>query len=97
MGTQHITPARKVALVIGVNGLPASGQPELRYAEASAARLAELLARPACGFELHGGEPLLGAQATSEAIRTALLDLARELGPDDLLLISFTGHGVWQT
>jgi len=52
---QNTTPARKVALVIGVNASPASGQPELRCAETSAARLAERLARPACGVEPHAG------------------------------------------
>ncbi len=86
-------PQRKIALVIGVNGGPKTDLAPLRFAEATAKQLAEVLAAPASGFELYGGQPLLGAAATSDAVRHAVFDARRAAGRNGLLLISYIGHG----
>ncbi|WP_245863280.1 caspase family protein [Candidatus Viridilinea mediisalina] len=82
-----------IALIIGINGGPESDLPELRYAEATAMQLAKALTAVASGFRLHGGEPLLGAAATTDAVRRAIFDARRAAGEDGFLLIYYVGHG----
>lgn len=89
------TTKQRVALVIGVNVALASGKSALLYAEASAQQVANVLTQPACGFVLHGDAPMLGAAATNDAVRSAIIRLIRTLGPPDTLLIYFVGHGQW--
>lgn len=54
--------------------------------------MAEVLEQQ-CGFELFM-PPLLGEQASSEAIRKAIRKLARDRSDDDFLLLYFSGHGL---
>ena len=86
---------RKLALIVGVNEAKESEQAALRFAKASAVRLAEALAAPACGFSIHNEAPLLGPAATAANVRRTTLKLLRTLtAPDDLLVIVFIGHGI---
>ena len=70
------TQGKRLALVIGVNGSPYATASTLEYAVDDANAMAEVL-QSSCGFELL--EPaLVGESATSERIKTAILDLAEE-------------------
>jgi hypothetical protein len=55
--------------------------------------LRELLTSPACGYPSANVTQLLDDQATAGGIRTALADLATRTGPDDTVVIFFSGHG----
>src|SRR5437588_8901310 len=82
---------RRIALVIGVNEASDSNLPPLRHAAADAEGIAEVLQQH-CGFELLM-PPLLGENATSERIKTAVLELAWGRTERDFLLLYFSGHG----
>src|SRR6266702_6846573 len=83
---------RRIALVIGVNHAVDSLIPfPLRYAVDDAKVMAEVL-HEHCGFELLV-PPILSEQATSEKVKTAILDLAWNRTDDDFLLLYFSGHG----
>nr|BBH92098.1 hypothetical protein KTA_02970 [Thermogemmatispora argillosa] len=82
---------RRLALVIGVNGPPAPGRAPLAFAEADACGMAEVLQQDGCGFCLVV-PPVLGAQATTEQVRKAVLALALELQEEDFGLVFFSGH-----
>ncbi|MBP1468917.1 tetratricopeptide repeat protein, partial [Candidatus Chloroploca sp. M-50] len=86
-------PPPNIALVIGVNGGPETGLAPLRFAEETAQQVARALVAPACGFTLHGDGPLLGAAATTDAVRRAIFDARRAAGRTGLLLIYYIGHG----
>ncbi len=88
---------RNIALVIGVNGGPETGLAPLRYAEETARQVARTLTAPASDFTLHGGGPLLGEAATSDAVRKAIFDARRDAGSNGLLLIYYIGHGRYIT
>ena len=88
---------RTIALVIGVNGGPETGLAPLRYAEETARQVARTLTAPASDFTLHGGGPLLGEAATSDAVRRAIFDARRATGRAGLLLIYYIGHGRYIT
>ncbi|MGQ9611642.1 hypothetical protein, partial [Chloroflexus sp.] len=81
----------KIALVIGVNGGSETGLAPLRYAEETAHQVASVLASPVCNFKLHGGGPLLGEAATTDAVRRAIFDARRAAGQHGTLLLSATG------
>ncbi len=83
--------------MIGVNDSPQSGLAPLRYAEATAQQIASALAAPACGFTLHGDGPLLGDQATTDAVRSAVFAARRAAGRDGMLLIYYIGHARYLT
>lgn len=87
----------KIALVIGVNGGPETGLAPLRYAEETARQVARMLASSACNFKLHGGGPLLGEAATTDAVRKAIFDARRAAGQHGTLLIYYIGHGRYVT
>jgi hypothetical protein len=53
--------------------------------------MASVLQQECCGFELVR-PPLLGEEATTEQVRTALLDLAESLQEGDFALFFFSGH-----
>ncbi|MBP7053443.1 MAG: caspase family protein [Phycisphaerae bacterium] len=77
---------KRFALLIGINGYrPLSGLMPLKYAEADAAALADLLSEQ-CGFET---TTLLGQQATRDAIEESLFSA----GQGDIFLFFFAGHG----
>ncbi len=86
-----------IALVIGINGGPETGLPPLRYVEETAYQVARMLTSPASGFTLHCGEPLVGAAATTDAVRRAIFDARRAAGRHGLLLIYYIGHGRYIT
>ena len=46
-----------------------------------------------CGYEPHNVQLLLDGDATLERIRTALASVAKTSGPDDTVVIFFSGHG----
>lgn len=85
---------RRVMLLAGVNDAPLEPNlPALSFAESSTKDLSDMLQTTQCGFELYVS-PLLGRNATVHAIRTALLDAVEDLGPNDLLVFYFCGHGL---
>ncbi|OAN41709.1 hypothetical protein A6A03_18840 [Chloroflexus islandicus] len=84
-------------MVIGVNGGPETGLAPLRYAEDTARSVATALTAPASGFTLYGNEPLLGAAATTDAVRQAIFNARRMVASDGLLLLYFIGHGRYVT
>ena len=61
---------------------------KLRAAESDAAVMQTLA--EACGFD---AVPLLGPLATAGVVMTALRDAALDLRADDILMLSFAGHG----
>jgi uncharacterized caspase-like protein len=89
---QHNSVGRRVALVVGVNYAPESDLSQLECAENDAQTVAVKLRQAECRFEL-ANSPLCGHQATTHAVKEALLDMVGELGSDDLLLFYFSGHG----
>src|SRR4051812_7985673 len=91
--TRNLAMQRRQALVIGVNSpIQAKSIHPLRHAEQDAAAMAETLMLLTCGFSLLT-PPLLGAQATTSRVRSAILSLARNCDDDDFLLLYFSGHG----
>jgi hypothetical protein len=56
--------------------------------------LAEVLTSPSfCGYDRSNVTVLLNEQADAASIRAALQELASRAGPDDAVLIFFSGHG----
>jgi len=85
---------RGIALVVGVNAAPNARTSALTQ-ELKAANDAEQMAQvlvEQCGFELLQ-PPLLGAEATSGNVKSALINLAAQRTGDDFLLFYFSGHG----
>src|SRR5258708_6489327 len=87
-----VSTPRRYALVVGVNAASGILHPgPLRHAEEHAQTVAEVL-HTVCGCELVC-DPLIGAQATTGAIRDALKTLAFKRGEQDLVLFYFADHG----
>lgn len=86
------------AVVVGVNDTPryrsadGTAPRPLRGAEADAESLAATLIE-SFGFPKSNVRILLGPQATRDAVRTALTEAAKKLGPDDVCIFHFSGHG----
>jgi uncharacterized caspase-like protein len=59
---------------------------------ADAEAMAEVL-QQRCDFELFK-PPLLDTQATSDIVRKAVLQLARDRTQEDMILLYFSGHGI---
>jgi len=87
----EVSPGRRIALVVGVNGQSVPGRDALKYAVDDAREMAQVL-HECCGFELFRS-PLLGEQASTENVREAVLDLADMLEDHDMVLFYFSGHG----
>lgn len=87
---------KRLALVVGVNGQPRTGQAPLRYAVNDGQDMAQILQQPCCGFTLFC-PPLLGEQATTSQVKAAVLDLAEILQEDDFGLFFFSGHADAET
>src|SRR5437764_1483685 len=83
---------RRIALLVGVDQAPRSYAPALHHAEADAQAMAEVL--PQYGRFTCPQPPLLGEQATSGAVKKAILSLLRACTEEDVLLLYFSGHGV---
>src|SRR6266567_6126300 len=81
------------ALVIGVNKTASSLFAPLRNAEQDALAIAAILQELACGFRLWQS-PLVGEQATSDAIKRAIRAFGKERSEEDFLLLYFSGHGL---
>lgn len=81
------------ALVIGVaNYVNINPLPETVLNDAC--DLEQLLTNPdACGYPTTNVIRLLDDEATNTGIRSALATLARRTGPDDTVVIYFSGHG----
>lgn len=83
--------ARK-AFVIGINGYDDPGFGPLKYAERDATRLAEVLGDP-----MRGGftdvQLVTSGDLTARGIVSRLYAWAETLGPQDLALVYFSGHG----
>jgi hypothetical protein len=82
---------KRLALVIGVNRAPNSFSAPLKYADADAEAMANVL-KNYCHFELLM-PPLVNEQANSERVKDAVRTLARDRTDDDFLLLYFSGHG----
>jgi formylglycine-generating enzyme required for sulfatase activity len=80
------------ALVIGISAYRDSAISNLYEAENDARRVAKVFESAPYHFSV---TTLLGAEATVEAVRGAL-KAYRKTGPDDCLLIYFSGHGITQ-
>lgn len=81
------------ALVIGVANYPKlKPLPETILSDAH--DLYNLLTDPAiCGYPITQVSQLLDHEATGDRIRTALTELALRTGPDDTVIVFFSGHG----
>src|SRR5437764_9136666 len=90
--SQRPITGKRLALTIGVNETCSSLLPSLNHSITDAQLMAEVLEQQ-CGFELFM-PPLLGEQASSEAIRKAIRKLARDRSDADFLLLYFSGHGL---
>src|SRR5258706_15734624 len=88
---QRNVAGRRLAVVVGVDRTHSSLFAPLSYANRDAQEIADVL-QQCCEVELLV-PPLLGEQATSAAVKRAVLDLARDRSEDDLLLFYFSGHG----
>lgn len=80
------------ALCIGINDYAAPGIPDLSYAESDAREMAQVLK------ELYGFDSvrvLLGKDATRANVNAALAELfnPNKIGPEDGVVIYFSGHG----
>ncbi len=87
--------AKVSALFIGVSKYayqpPGGGSMDLRFAHKDAADLAAAF-RERC--DLAYSAVLQDDKATLDGVTTALRDLAPKVGPDDLFIFHFSGHGV---
>ena len=84
--------ANKFALVVGVNNSAKSAYlKSLLYAERDAHAMAQVLRKPECNFTVLE-PPLVGKEAHTMAVKTAVLDLIRERTDQDFLLLYFSGH-----
>lgn len=89
-----IKPPKRFALVVGVAQYQDSRIPDLPACERDARDLGALLVDPAIGlFPPANVTSLVDAAATRTAVVAALDDLARKAGPDDLVIVYFSGHG----
>jgi WD40 repeat protein len=90
--TPAILSGKRLALVVGTNQTATLVPPPLELAVADAEAMAEVLQQQ-CHFELFR-PPLLGEQATSAELKKAVLQLARDRTPEDMILLFFSGHGI---
>jgi tetratricopeptide (TPR) repeat protein len=86
---------RRSGIIIGVNRAPlAPNLATLTAPEQAARDLADVLRSTASQFAIPDANLLLGEQATVPAIKGTIRAALRSLAADDVLLISFCGHGV---
>lgn len=90
--TQTTAQGKRLALVIGANQTATLVPPPLELAVIDAEAMAEVLQHQ-CHFELFT-PPLLSMQATSAGVKQAVLRLARDRMPEDVILFYFSGHGI---
>ena len=83
---------RKIAFIVGVSEYQKDGLNNLKYADKDANDLAEELSKH--GFDV---SKLIGSHARHKTVREKLgefIELTGELGKKDVVLVSFSGHGV---
>ncbi|NJM48316.1 MAG: caspase family protein, partial [Alkalinema sp. RU_4_3] len=95
MTGQNLGPiARRWAVLVGIDRY--MDWPRLNYCVADVMALEQVL--EACGFEsvvcLHDRQEHEGLLPTKENVEGALLDLRGRVGPNDLVLVHFAGHGM---
>jgi hypothetical protein len=84
--------AKGISIHVGVNAVDSrhyGSVPTLRGCEADAAAMADLA--QSAGFQVM--PPLVGKGATAAAVTNAIEGAVSLLGPGDLLLVSYSGHG----
>ena len=86
--------ANSHALLIGINRYPGMPGKNLEYALNDVRDMADILVK-SYGFAPHNVRILTDSQATLGGIRAALADLSdvRGVGPEDRVLVYFSGHG----
>jgi EAL domain-containing protein (putative c-di-GMP-specific phosphodiesterase class I) len=84
------------AVIVGVNRCSGdSTVPDLRFAEADALAVHEILTDPLVGsFDPDDVALLVGGNATADAVMEALRDAVLPGKPNDVLLVYFAGHGL---
>jgi tetratricopeptide (TPR) repeat protein len=87
---------KTVALVIGISKyVKLGGGQQLQFADRDALLIAESLKK--AGLSAENVRTLVGQEATAAAIKSALGSwLARTAGPDDTVVIFFSGHGLFE-
>ena len=83
---------RKIAFIVGVSEYQKDGLTNLNYAHKDANDLATELSGQ--GFQV---TKLIGSDARHQTVRTKLenfIEAAEQLGKNDVVLVSFSGHGV---
>jgi uncharacterized caspase-like protein len=87
-------PLGRYAVVIGVGTFVDPRVPKLPACAKDAKALYDVLTDPQAGmFPKDHVTLLLDEQVTSEAIKDALDQLAKQVGPHDLAMVFFSGHG----
>jgi Putative ATP-dependent DNA helicase recG C-terminal/Caspase domain len=83
---------KKFALVVGINNSAKSTyQNPLLYAERDALVIADALRKPECNFTLLE-PPLVGKEAHTMAVKSAVAELISKGTSEDFLLFYFSGH-----
>ena len=87
---------RQFLILVGVNTAGSSAKvPPLSYAEADAKALYDTLTDEITGtFDREDSQLLLGSQATTRAVKTALRTAAINATPSDVLFVYFAGHAL---
>lgn len=89
-----LRPPKRFALLIGVAEYQDERIPDLPACERDARDLAAILTDGGEGlFSAEEVTTLVNAEVTRNAVVAALDDLARKAGPDDLVVIFYSGHG----
>jgi uncharacterized caspase-like protein len=94
--TSQLGYANRHALVIGIDEYEDSGYRDLSYAVADAQAIAKSLVRR-FGFPEDNVRLILNAEASNSDLNRALEEWLCEpqrIGPDDLVVVFFAGHGV---
>ena len=95
-GVPQRVAGEKYAVVVGISKFKNSlaGIPNLQFADKDAAAFQQFLESPAGGSFPHENiKTLYNENATSQAIRSALLTFLTKPRPQDLVVIYFAGHG----
>jgi formylglycine-generating enzyme required for sulfatase activity len=90
---------RRHGLVIGIDGYEDASYPDLAHAVADARAVAKILVER-YGFKHDDVQLILDQDATKVGLETALEEWACDparVGPNDLLVVFFAGHGVTRT
>jgi hypothetical protein len=91
----EVPKGERYGLVLGVSEYrPGSGINNLRAADRDANAIRDFLVSPAGGFQTDHIELLRNQDATLADLRTALATIASRATPEDLVLISLSGHAV---